>query len=70
MKLSTESKPVVVKSRPNKEYLGDAVYADFDDFGLILTTEDGISATNTIILEPDALEALFDYIQRHKLQNI
>lgn len=42
-----------------KTYLGDAVYADFDQFGdLILTTEDGIRATNRIVLEPTVLAEL------------
>jgi hypothetical protein len=48
-----------------KEYLGDAVYAQFDRFGaLVLTTEDGISVTNRIILEPEVLAALEDYVRR------
>lgn len=47
-----------------KAYLGDAVYADFDDdfddrCRVILTTNDGISDTNTIYLEPEVLDALF-----------
>lgn len=45
-----------------KAYLGDAVYADFDQRGLVLTTEDGIRATNTIVLEPQVLQALQKYL--------
>ena len=45
-----------------KAYLGDAVYADHDGFGLVLTTEDGYSATNRIYLEPEVLRALEEYI--------
>jgi hypothetical protein len=51
----------------HKEYLGDAVYAAQDDYGLVLTTENGISATNTIVLEPEVLEALLAYLKRHSL---
>ena len=48
-----------------KTYLGDAVYAAFDRFGaLVLTTEDGIAITNQIILEPEVIASLLDYLQR------
>lgn len=45
-----------------KIYLGDAVYAKVSEGVLVLTTEDGIRATNTIILEPETLAALLQYI--------
>jgi hypothetical protein len=46
-----------------KVYIGDAVYAEIDEHGiLVLTTEDGIRATNTIVLEPDVWHALLDYV--------
>jgi len=46
-----------------KIYLGDAVYAKVDDWGnLVLTTEDGIRATNRIVLELQVLQALFEYL--------
>jgi hypothetical protein len=36
-----------------KEYIGDAVYVELDEFGdIILTTEDGIRVTNRVVLEP------------------
>ena len=50
--------------KSHKAYLGDAVYIDFDGFNLILTTEDGIQATNTIILEPTVYQTLVDYVER------
>jgi len=50
--------------KSHKAYLGDAVYIDFDGFNLILTTEDGIQATNTIILEPAIYQTLVDYVER------
>jgi hypothetical protein len=49
-----------------KDYLGDGVYVDFDGFGLVLTAEDGIRATNTIVLEPEVYAALLAYISRLK----
>ena len=44
-----------------KRYIGDGVYAEFDGFNIILTTENGISVTNRIILEPEVYRALMDY---------
>ena len=41
-----------------KTYLGDAVYADFDGYHIVLTTEDGIRVTNIVCLEPQVLDAL------------
>lgn len=48
----------------NKQYLGDAVYADFQYDQIVLTTEDGIRDTNTIYLEPQVFEALIRYGSR------
>jgi hypothetical protein len=43
----------------DKTYLGDGVYGEWEDGTMVkLTTEDGISATNTIFLEPEVMEAL------------
>lgn len=47
----------------NKTYLGDGVYAAFDGFSVVLTTEDGIRVTNTIVLEPDVISALERFIE-------
>jgi hypothetical protein len=47
----------------NKTYLGDGVYVSIGDYGLVLTTEDGLSTTNTIYLEPNVLESLEEYIR-------
>jgi hypothetical protein len=50
----------------HKRYLGDGVYAEVTDApvrGTIrLTTEDGRRATNTIVLEPEVLEAWGQYM--------
>lgn len=34
-----------------KRYIGDGVYVEDQGFHIVLTTEDGIKATNTIYLE-------------------
>lgn len=59
-----------------KQYIGDAVYADFDGYNIILTTEDGIQTTNRIVLEPEVWNALTVYqkwlletLLLHKLKN-
>lgn len=53
-----------------KVYLGDGVYAEFDQFGAVkLTTENGIETTNTIYLEPEVVEAFLDFLkwnERHQ----
>jgi hypothetical protein len=51
---------------PKKIYLGDAVYAEFDGFGITLTTEDGIRVTNEIFLEPAVTQSLFDFVKAIK----
>ena len=48
----------------NKEYLGDGAYVSFDGYSLIVTAEDGIRATNTIVLEPEVFVMLLRYAQR------
>jgi len=47
-----------------KQYIGDAVYVDWDGFHIVLTTEDGYRATNTIMLEPQVFEALERWVDR------
>jgi hypothetical protein len=43
----------------NKHYLGDGVYLELEESGMIiLTTENGIEATNTIYLEPEVYHAM------------
>lgn len=47
-------------------YLGDAVYAQIDQFGrLVLTTNNGIEDTNTIVMEGDVLKALDQFRIEH-----
>ncbi len=53
-----------------KTYLGDGAYADFDGYSVILTTEDGIRATNTIVLEPEIMRALISYAMRVGIRGV
>lgn len=49
---------VIPKPPFPKRYIGDGVYVAFDGYHLVLTTENGISITNTIALEPGLLELI------------
>lgn len=55
-----------------KHYLGDSVYYKNDGFGIELTTENGITHTNRIVLEPLVIVALLrllgDDFDRAKLR--
>jgi hypothetical protein len=48
----------------NRQYLGDGVYVSFDGEMVWLTTENGISVTNRIALEPYVWERLREYVSR------
>jgi hypothetical protein len=47
--------------KEQKQYLGDSVYADYDGYHIVLTTENGYGPSNTIALEPIVYEALMKY---------
>lgn len=51
-----------------KEYLGDSVYAEFDGFGIVLTTENGggREPSNCIVLEPEVYHALVGFVEKLK----
>lgn len=49
---------------PRKEYIGDGVYVDYDGFSIVLTTENGVEVTNTIVLEPSVYGALVEWVER------
>jgi hypothetical protein len=51
---------------PTKAYLGDGCYVDVDGYALVITTEDGIRATNRIVMEPEVYSALIQYVARLK----
>jgi hypothetical protein len=47
-------------------YLGDGVYAQFDQFGMLILTTGSHElrmADNTIMLEPEVLEALLNFLK-------
>lgn len=51
------------ESNDMKRYIGDSVYAEVDDLGaLVLTTENGYGATNTIYLEGEVLAELERFV--------
>lgn len=55
------SKPVM---KVGKTYLGDAVYADMDEHGILwLHTSDGLNWTNEIALEPSVWIQLLTFMR-------
>lgn len=47
--------------KENKVYLGDSVYAEWDGYQVILTTENSARGpSNIIYLEPELLETLYN----------
>jgi hypothetical protein len=54
-----------------KEYIGDGAYAEVDQFGcVVLTAEDGIHATDTVVLEPEVLFAFLRFLGTAGLINV
>ena len=47
----------------DKQYLGDSVYVERDFHGLVLTTDNGNGPSNTIILEPEVVIKLVQYVE-------
>jgi hypothetical protein len=47
-----------------KIYLGDSVYAEFDGYSIILTTDNGYpdDPRNRIVMEPEVINALNTFI--------
>lgn len=46
-----------------KEYIGDSVHVEINEYGqIVLTTENGYGPSNTIILEPEVMRALNEYL--------
>ena len=50
-------------SKKHKEYLGDAIYADWDGMHVILTTGDGIYESDRILLNEDVFKKLTNYYE-------
>jgi hypothetical protein len=53
------------KNYLDKTYLGDGVYASYSMGDVILTTENGVSTTNKIVLDAGVVEHLLAYIKAH-----
>ena len=56
---------------PRKVYLGDSVYAQFNDFDqLVLTTENGLplDPSNKIVFEPETYRALTLFLQNSEVR--
>lgn len=51
-----------------KEYLGDCVYAEFENGRIKLTTNNGYWDTSIIFLEDDIYLALTHFVQRNTLK--
>ena len=47
-----------------KEYIGDGVYIKDDGYGFTLTSENGISVLQTIVIEPEVWAAMQRYVER------
>lgn len=47
---------------PGKRYLGDGAYVQFNGVAFVLTAENGITATDRIVLEPEVLHALTQFV--------
>ena len=45
-----------------KTYLGDGVYCSYGGRGFVLTTEDGISVSNEIVMEPEVIAAFNEFV--------
>lgn len=60
----TEKDKQVKESRKNADYLGDAVYADYDGESIILKANDFDMPSDTIVLEPQVVDAFIMYAKR------
>ena len=54
------------KQDKTRSYLGDGVYVRYDGFALVLTTENGLSVGNTIVMEPHVFHSLTEYVDKLK----
>jgi hypothetical protein len=44
------------------KYIGDGVYVEFDGFFIRIYTSDGFEVTNQILLEPEVVANLLEFI--------
>jgi hypothetical protein len=50
-----------------KQYLGDGAYAEWDGLGLTITAENGIEATDRVVLGPGELILLLVFLRGIRL---
>jgi hypothetical protein len=50
----------------DKEYLGDGLYVETDDFMIKLSTERE-NGTHYVFLEPEVIDALLRYLRKQKI---
>lgn len=53
-------------TRSNKEYLGDGVYAEFNEDLIKLTAKNGVRILNIIYLEPSVMDALIAFSNKFR----
>ena len=47
-----------------KDYIGDGIYIEDQGFAVVLTTENGISVQNSVVIEPLEWESIKRYMAR------
>lgn len=47
--------------KEQKVYLGDGAYAEFQGYCIAITAENGVEATDTVVIEPVLLQKLVDF---------
>ncbi len=52
------------KTKEEREYLGDGAYVSFDGYNVQISTYDGMSVTNCILLEPQIFDRLVRFRER------
>jgi hypothetical protein len=52
------------KPPQEREYLGDGLYAEHDDYQIKLAASNGMFDHDTVYLQPSVLHALIDYAKR------
>lgn len=57
-------KPPIIKNP--KDYIGDSVYAEYDGYGIVVTTDNGNGPSNTIYMEPEVIESLYKFYQKER----
>lgn len=59
-----------MSDHPDKSYLGDGAYIQLGSFHgeVLITTEDGVSVQNTVVLDESGLRSLVAYVQEHGIQ--